>query len=106
MGIDETITNLSTTFTNVVLVVAGLVAVVFILVQVWQSKGALGAIVSVGIAAGVFLWIINAVNSGEVQEQIGNTVVGFSVTQERALELSWVSARPHGWAAELEGAVL
>lgn len=106
MGIDETITNLSNTFTNVVLVIAGLVAVIFILTQVWQAKGALGAIVSAGLAAGVFLWIINAVNDGAVEDQINNTILGSSVTQAPAIEPSWVSALSHGWAAELEDAAL
>lgn len=71
-GFFDLITALLTNTKNVVILTAGVAALVFILWHAITSKGTMTRIIMAGLAAGVFLFLVNNIN--DVKDRVDNEV--------------------------------
>ncbi len=55
--------------------VGGAIAVAIIIYTFWKAKGAIAALVGAGVVAMVFIWFLNNVDNGSVQNTVTDTVV-------------------------------
>lgn len=70
----DKITNGANSAETALLAVGGTAAVLFVLWAAWRAKGAVGGIVSAGLAAMLFGWLLTNVNSSSNQQTITDTI--------------------------------
>lgn len=73
-GIFGTIETLASDAKATVLVIGILLAVVFIIITAWRTKGAIGGIISSALAAMLFIWFLNNVDSSDLQDRVDDTI--------------------------------
>jgi len=60
-GLTDTVNNLTTKITTLLITVATLVGAILVVKKGWESKGAPGAIIGAGIMAGVLVFVVRNV---------------------------------------------